>query len=226
MIAAMSTSPSPRYGVVIPVKQPSYAKSRLGRLGDEVRRSLAVAFALDTVAAALRCERVAIVLVVTDDHRLAEQVRRRGAVVIPDGTAGDLNGSLEQGAAEVRRRDPSLQLAALCADLPALRPEELDRALAAAPPRRLGFVADADRVGTTLVTAPDLGTFRPRFGPGSRNEHLAAGGVEVDEEGLESLRRDVDTPADLEEALRLGIGPHTSHVTADLLWDPDGRPAR
>lgn len=220
----MSTPSSPRFGVVIPVKQPTYAKSRLGRLGDEVRRSLAVAFALDTVAAALRGDRVATVLVVTDDHRLADQVRRLGADVIPDGTAGDLNGSLAQGAAEVRRRDPLLQLAALCADLPALRSEELDVALAAAPPTRLGFVADADMVGTTLVTAPDLDTFRPRFGPASRAEHLGGGGVEVDLDGIDSLRRDVDTPADLEEALRLGIGPHTSRVTADLLWDPDGRP--
>jgi 2-phospho-L-lactate guanylyltransferase len=216
MIATMSTSPSPRFGVVIPVKPPTYAKSRLGRLGDEVRRSLAGAFALDTVAATLRCDRVRRVLVVTDDHRLADEVRRLGADVIPDGTADDLNGSLEQGAAEVRRRDPSVHLAALCADLPALRPEDLDRALAAAPSTRLGFVADAEGLGTTLVTAPDLGTFRPRFGPASRAEHLAAGGVEVVAAGLESLRRDVDTPADLEEALRLGIGPHTSHVTADL----------
>jgi 2-phospho-L-lactate guanylyltransferase len=216
MIASMSTPSSPGFGVVIPVKPPAYAKSRLGRLGDEVRRSLAEAFALDTVAAALRCELVRTVLVVTDDHRLADAVRRLGAGVIPDGTVDDLNGSLEQGAAEVRRRDPTLHLAALCADLPALRPEELDRALAAAPPTRLGFVADAEGLGTTLVTAPDLDTFRPRFGAASRAEHLAAGGVELDEDGLASLRRDVDTPADLEEALRLGIGAHTSHVTADL----------
>lgn len=212
----MSTSSSPRFGVIIPVKPAPYAKSRLGRLGDEVRQSLAVAFALDTVAAALRCARVEAVLVVTDDHRLAARVRALGADVVPDGTPGDLNGSLEQGAAEMRRREPLIHLAALCADLPALRAEELDRALAAGARTRLGFVADADRLGTTLVTAPDLATFRPRFGPGSRAAHLAAGGVEVAEPGLDSLRRDVDTPADLEKALLLGIGPHTSHATAGL----------
>lgn len=214
----MSTPSSPRFGVVIPVKQPSHAKSRLGRLGDEVRRSLAVAFALDTVAATLRCERVASVLVVTDDYRLAAEVRRLGAGVIPDGTADDLNGSLQQGAAELHRRDPSLHLAALCADLPALRPSELARALDAATPTGLGFVADADRVGTTLVTAPDLATFRPRFGPGSRGAHAAAGGVEVDLDGIESLRRDVDTPTDLEQALRLGVGPATGRATAPGTW--------
>lgn len=220
----MPSSTYPCFGVVIPVKRPSHAKSRLGRLGDEVRRSLAEAFALDTVAAALACAGVTTVLVVTDDHRLAARVRALGAAVIPDGTAGDLNGSLVQGAAEVRRRDPLLRPAALCADLPALRPEELARALAAATTAGLGFVADAARVGTTLVTAPDLERFSPRFGPRSREAHLAAGGVEVADDGLESLRRDVDTPADLEVAFRLGLGPHTSHVAADLFTDLRARP--
>lgn len=217
----MSTSSSVRFAVVVPVKPPTHAKSRLGRLGDEVRRSLAEAFALDTVAAALACDRVGSVLVVTDDHRLTDRVRALGAHVVPDGTAGGLNAALERGAAEVRRRDPLLHVAALCADLPALRPEELGRALGVTTSVRLGFVADSDRLGTTLVTAPDLATFRPRFGPGSRAAHLAAGGVEVDQDGLDSLRRDVDTPANLEEAMRLGVGPHTSHVTADLWWHPD-----
>jgi 2-phospho-L-lactate guanylyltransferase len=59
-------------------------------------------------------------------------------------------------------------------------------------------------------------TFRPRFGRDSRAEHLAAGACEIDLEGIPSLRRDVDTPADLADVLRLGIGPRTSRVTAGL----------
>lgn len=211
----MSSSPR-RFGVVVPVKPPAYAKSRLGGLGDEVRRALAAAFAADTVDAALATDAVELVLVVTDDHRLAAELRTAGASVIPDGTADDLNASLEQAAAEVSRRDPDLHLAALCADLPALRPADLARALAAAPDTRMGFVADAERVGTTLVTAPDLVTFRPHFGPRSREEHLDAGAVEIELSDLDSLRRDVDTPADLAEVLRRGIGARTSQVTADL----------
>jgi 2-phospho-L-lactate guanylyltransferase len=212
----MSSSPSPRFGVVIPVKPPAHAKSRLGGLGDEVRQALAAAFALDTVAAAVRSAAVASVLVVTDDHLLAARVRDLGVGVVPDATVDDLNTTLEQGAAEVRRRDPLLHLAALCADLPALRPGDLDRALGATVPDRLCFVADTERVGTTLVTAPDLDTFRPRFGTGSRAEHLDGGAVEVDLDGIESLRRDVDTPSDLEHALRLGVGPETARVTRSL----------
>ncbi|MFP5253505.1 MAG: 2-phospho-L-lactate guanylyltransferase [Actinomycetes bacterium] len=212
----MPTPPYARFGVVIPVKPPAHAKSRLGGVGDEARQALAVAFALDTVTATLACDRVASVLVVTDDHRFAAPVRRLGARVIPDGTAGDLNGSLEQGAAELRRHGPRLHLAALCADLPALRPEHLDLVLATAPSGGLAFVADAEGLGTTLVTAPDLSTFRPRFGPRSRAAHLAAGGLELDVEASAALRRDVDTPSDLHEALRLGVGPHTARVSAEL----------
>lgn len=209
-------SPPPHFGVVVPVKPPAFAKSRLGRLGDTVRRDLAAAFAADTVTAALRCEHVAMVLAVTDDHRLAAELAGLGAQVLPDGTTADLNMTLAIAAAEVVRRRPGLQVAALCGDLPALRPQDLDRALAAAPTDRMGFVADTEGIGTTLVTAPDLDAFRPAFGAGSRSAHLDLGAAEYVAHEVPSLRRDVDTPADLAAALELGIGAHTSHVTADL----------
>lgn len=208
--------PSASFGVVVPVKAPAVAKSRLGGLGDEVRRALAAAFAADTVEAALASDRVACVLVVTDDHVLARELASCGAEVIPDGATDDLNASLVQAAAELVRRHPGLRIAALCADLPALRAAELTRALDAAPVDTMGFVPDADGVGTTVVTAPDLDSFRPCFGHASRAEHLDASAEEIDLRGLASLRRDVDTPADLAAVLRLGIGPRTSRVTAGL----------
>lgn len=208
---------SPAYGIIVPAKPPAFAKSRLGGLGDEVRRALAAAFVADTVAAALRARHVALVLVVTDDHRLADQLTRLGTLVLPDGTTDDLNTSLVLAAAEVARRAPDLRLAALCADLPSLRSEELDAALAAAPENRMGFVSDADSIGTTLVTAPTLAEFWPAFGQESRAVHLDLGAREINAGNLASLRRDVDTPGDLETALGLGIGPSTSRVTADLV---------
>ncbi len=214
----MSSLPTAaRYGVLVPVKPPSVAKSRLASLGDEVRTELAAAFALDTVDAALACREVARVLVVTDDFRLAAAVRPRGADVVPDGVADDLNATLVQAAAELARRDPQLHLAALCADLPALRPEELGRALSAAPGGRTAFVADASGTGTTLLLAPDLSAFDPRFGAGSADAHRAAGAHEVTLSDVPTLRRDVDTPDDLAEALDLGAGPRTSWVSTTRL---------
>jgi len=206
-MTAPSSSPS-RFAVLVPVKPTAVAKSRLAGLGDEARRDLASAFAADTVAAALTCTLVAFVLVVTDDHLLASALRRQGAEVIPDGTS-DLNGTLLQAAAEALRRRPGVGLAALCADVPALRPDEIGRALRAADPSRMSFVADAQGVGTTMVVAPTLETFRPSFGPGSRRHHLAAGAVEMEGLDVPTLRRDVDDPAALTEALRLGVGPST-----------------
>jgi 2-phospho-L-lactate/phosphoenolpyruvate guanylyltransferase len=215
-IVAMSDSVPPaapdRYAVLVPVKPPAFAKSRLAGLGDAVRVELATAFAADTVAAALACPLVARLLVVTDDHLLARGMRDLGADVLPDGTTDDLNGTLLQGAAELHRREPGLGLVALCADLPALRPAELEAALTAADPARMSFVADEERVGTTAVIASRLEQFRPSFGDGSRLQHLEAGAFEVDALDAPGLRRDVDEPGDLEAAVLLGVGPRTSLV--------------
>lgn len=204
------------FGLVVPVKPPKFAKSRLGGLGDSVRQRLAAAFAADTVAAALATPSVSVVLAVTDDHVLAGELRDLGAAVIPDATTDDLNASLVQAVAELERRAPDVRPAAMCADLPALRPAELDRALTATLPHELAFVADADGVGTTLLSAAGRADFRPGFGPGSRDVHLDHGAVEVTVDGIDSVRRDVDTPHDLAAALRLGIGPRTSYLTAEL----------
>ena len=212
----MPATPTVRFAVLVPVKPPAFAKSRLRDLGDDARRDLATAFAVDTVTAAAACPLVDRVLVVTDDHELARGLAELGVDVIPDGTSDDLNGTLALAAAEMHRRRPDLRLVALCADLPALRPEELAAALAAAPEDVMAFVADADGLGTTAVVAPSLDLFRPAFGPASRQRHLDAGAHEVDGVDVPTLRRDVDDRDDLVEALRLGVGRSTSLVTTVL----------
>ncbi len=212
----MSTSPAPvRFGVVVPVKPFAVAKSRLSELGDDVRRDLVGAFAVDTVTAALDCPEVAAVLVVTDEVALAGSLRELGVAVIPDGLAGQLNGSLVQGAAELLRLHPGLRPVAICGDLPALRADELGEALALVGTHAAGtaaYVPDAAGIGTTLYTAPDLAGFDPRFGAASRAAHRAAGAVELPVPAGSSVRRDVDTPEDLDDALRLGVGARTNLV--------------
>jgi len=207
----MSHPQSPSYGVVVPVKPPAIAKSRLAALGDVVRQELCAAFAMDTISAVTECPLVRSVLVVTDDARLAAALVDLGVRVIPDGVADNLNASLELGAAELLRLHPGLRLAAVFADLPALRPDELSAALVAAGDDGLSFVADAQSRGTTMVAAPTLSAFTPRFGVESRQAHLDLGGLElhVDAPGL---RQDIDTPDDLAAAVRLGVGARTSFV--------------
>ncbi|MDP3890521.1 2-phospho-L-lactate guanylyltransferase [Nocardioides sp.] len=201
----------PSFVALVPVKPPARGKSRLAELPDARRRDLAAAFALDTVRAARAADLVGAVLAVTDDFRFADELAASGCHVVPDGVSGDLNASLVQAAAEAHRRWPDLAPAALCADLPALVPADLDAALSAARSEHgaPAFVPDAAGTGTTMYTA-DAHRFRPRFGPGSRDRHLAAGARELRLD-VPTLRRDVDDLADLDEALRLGVGPYTAH---------------
>jgi 2-phospho-L-lactate/phosphoenolpyruvate guanylyltransferase len=132
-----------------------------------------------------------------------------------------LNAALRHGAAVAARRWPGTGLAALTADLPAMSPAELAAALraAGAVPGGAAFVPDAAGVGTTLYAVPPGGEFLPLFGGASRARHAAAGATELRLAGITGLRRDVDTPDDLREALALGVGPFTRAVAADLFTD-------
>lgn len=215
-IGSMPEASPAQFCVLVPVKAASYAKSRLTSLGDEARRRLVAAFAADTVRSALASTRVAAVMVVTDDHVLAAGLRELGAHVVPDGAADDLNESLVQAAAEAHRRWPALGVAALCADLPALDAEHLTQALEVASRHGRAFVADAAGDGTTMLATDSPSRFAPRFGEGSRRAHLAEGAHEIVEIDVPTLRRDVDTPADLSAAVALGVGPSTTSATNGL----------
>jgi 2-phospho-L-lactate guanylyltransferase len=106
-------------------------------------------------------------------------------------------------------------VAAISSDLPALRPDDVTRALRRGPSRPW-FVADAAGAGTTMLASPEGHDWAPAFGAGSRRAHLDAGVVEINGVGLDRLRRDVDTAADLAAARRLGVGQSTSAVLATM----------
>lgn len=198
------------YAVLLPVKPPGSGKTRLG---DLPRDRLAAAFALDTATACLAASSVARVLVVTDDASFASSLSEIGCEAIPDGVSGDLNASLSLAATEAVRRWPDLVPVALCADLPALTPDDLDTALSQRPGRPR-FVADASGEGTTLYTAPP-DEFAPQFGSQSAERHRYGGAHAIDGP-LVRLRRDVDDADDLAAAVRLGVGSHTTSVVAAL----------
>jgi 2-phospho-L-lactate guanylyltransferase len=204
------SSQPPQYVVLVPVKPPAVGKSRLSGIATADRRALAEAFALDTVAACVAAASVAEVLVVTDDAGFSARLTGLGTSAIPDGVAGDLNGSLRLAAAEAHRRWPDLRPVALCADLPALRPADLDEVLGRVGPHP-AFVPDAAGVGTTLYVA-GYDEFAPRFGPGSRAAHLDSGAREL-ADAAPSVRRDVDDLADLGDAISLGVGRATRALT-------------
>lgn len=199
---------------LVPVKRGDIAKSRLTGVTAQQRTALARAFPADCAAAALACGQVRAVVVITDDAVAAQTLRGLGAQVIPDEPDAGLNPALEHARAYVLGRYGSAPVAVLSGDLPALRATELDTALRRARRFRRAFLCDQSGDGTTLLTA-DAGTaLDPRFGPSSRQRHLASGAQELEPHGLASVRRDVDTRADLQDALGLGVGGHTAAVLA------------
>ncbi|GGQ87891.1 2-phospho-L-lactate guanylyltransferase [Streptomyces asoensis] len=207
-----------QWSLVIPLKPLALAKSRLADTAtDGLRPGLALAFAEDTVAAALACAAVRDVAVVTDDALAGRVLAALGARIVPDEPGGGLNAALAHGAAAVRAVRPEAPLAALNADLPALRPRELARVLDAAGEFPRAFLPDAAGIGTTLLSVAAGRELLPAFGVDSRARHRASGAVELRPGAVDSVRQDVDTGEDLRAALSLGVGPRTAVAAAHLL---------
>ena len=207
--------------VLVPIKRLDLAKSRLrGALAGVDHGDLVLAMTMDTVSAALACPVVGRVVAVTSDGAVAAAVTVLGADVVPDGPDAGLNPALAYAATVARSKASAGAqpgLAALAGDLPALRPADLAEALRAAadatalrtPVRR--YVADTAGTGTVLLAAPPGASLEPCFGPDSAAAHKASGAVQLD--GYwPSLRRDVDTAADLAGAHALGLGAYTARV--------------
>ena len=196
--------------VVVPVKELHSAKSRLvDRIGD-ARANLALAMAGDVVAAALETRTVAGVLVVTNDLRAAASLEALGARVVADVDDSGLNDALSSGARLAGVIWPRSGVCALSSDLPCTDAATLALALSRAAEHPRAVLPDRRGDGTTLLTAgPGVG-LEPRYGAASRSEHMQTGAQQIDPEGLERLRLDVDTPADLDAALALGVGLRTA----------------
>jgi len=205
---------------VIAVKNLERAKSRLaGELPPADRSRLVLAMLSDTVTAALAAG-IGSVTVVTPDPGVVAAVHALGCVAHPDPAAGTdlLNAALADAAAAVRRRYGAVDLLALQADLPALRPDELADALATAPATGRTLLADHTGQGTAaLLVRDDAAPLAPLFGPDSARRHVDAGAKDL-EGDWPGLRLDVDTAADLHAAVRLGVGPATTALLRDIGW--------
>ncbi len=189
--------------LVVPVKTLQRAKTRLVGVTDD-RPALALAFALDTIAAALPAVRN--VLAITEDPAVAAELRAMGVDSVP-GPEG-LNEALRFGAEILRERDHRSIVGALQADLPALRTGDLELAIRTAQGR--AFCPDRQGTGTTLLLSDPGKDLDPRFGPGSAKAHAKDAQTLIGP--WPSLRNDVDTAEDLEAAIHLGLGPRSSAV--------------
>jgi 2-phospho-L-lactate guanylyltransferase len=197
---------------VIPVKRLDTAKTRLGAADDPRRPELALAFALDVISACRDAAAVTTVIVVTDDAEVIASAP--GVIICPEPPGGGLNRALEHGAAAAHG-----PVVALAGDLPGLSPRALDFVLELAGGHERSLLSDTAGSGTAMLCALDPRALNPLFGPQSRSAHVESGCFDLALEGdsatralLAGARRDVDTPADLWDALRIGVGTHTSRL--------------
>ncbi|MGH3766577.1 MAG: 2-phospho-L-lactate guanylyltransferase [Pseudonocardiaceae bacterium] len=198
--------------LLIPMKPLARAKTRLrGAAGGDpaAHAALVLALARDTLAAAAGAAMVRRTVAICSDGVVCRALAVDGVESIPDEPAAGLNSALRYSETMLRAADPAAAVAVLLADLPALRPQELDCALrhALATSGR-GFCADRVGTGTTLLVASPGHSLKPRFGPGSAAAHRAGGARELSGR-WPGLRCDVDTVADLGLARELGLGRFT-----------------
>jgi 2-phospho-L-lactate guanylyltransferase len=194
--------------VIVPIKRFADAKRRLEGVGD--RAAVAEALTRDTLEAVASSSKVRMVLVMTDDPHLVEDLRLPVAAVVRTQQRAGLNGAVADGLAYAGESWPEFAVAVLQGDLPALTPEDLDAVLVAAEELPLGMVPDADGRGTAMITGAPGMPLLPAFGEGSAARHQELGHKPI--RASERLRRDVDTRADLSAAVRLGVGRHTAEV--------------
>jgi 2-phospho-L-lactate guanylyltransferase len=197
-------------GLVIAVKRLAAAKTRLAPVfSAATREAVVLAMMVDTIRAALAVPALRSVTVVTPDQVAADTARQLGALALtdptPDGHGDPLNNAIAAAEAVVRESTPNI--VALQGDLPALQPQELAEAIAAARSYPRSFVGDRHGTGTSALFAFDV-PLEPRFGPDSARRHQHSGAIELTG-AWPGLRCDIDTPDDLMVARRLGVGSAT-----------------
>jgi 2-phospho-L-lactate guanylyltransferase len=210
------TSPEQPWHVLIPVKALDQAKRRLGA-SDGPHLDLVLGMLWDTIAAVRGATQVGDVFVVSPDVRLEGMQAEHDFRWIPEHGESELNAAIGQGAVWITAHSPGpFGLLVCTADLPCLTPADVDQIVLAAADFPVAIVSDAAGTGTTMVLATNGSSipveFAPHFGPRSCAAHVQQGAVNLSAQAGSSLaraERDVDTPVDLWDAERLGVGVWT-----------------
>lgn len=187
---------------VIPVKPLHMALGRLsGVLGGAERLLLQREMLTAVLEACAHARLLDEVLVVTDDGAAAELACGLGARVVPDHTPPrGMNPAVVVGCAAAAAAGADGALV-LTADLPLVRPDDLDALLAAAPPGPSVVLAPSrDGTGTNAMLLCGPRVLEPELGLGSLARHEAQAirrGIAMAHHHAPGIALDVDTPDDL-----------------------------
>jgi len=206
--------------LLIPVKDPSRGKTRLSAFfTPEERRRLAWAMFEDVIRAAAAASKPDRVIVVTSFGLAIERARRAGFEVLIEQSQTSESSSVDWASRLLREQTFDLVMR-LPADVPLVRPEDIDQLLATRVPSPGALlVPSRDGTGTNAIirTPPDI--FCSRFGPNSLELHqqeAARAGAECLIVQNERLAIDVDEPADVQLLMERGRGTETFLMLSDL----------
>jgi len=186
---------------IVPVKALEQAKRRLSPvLPDAARQQLVLAMLQDVLATLAGVASIDWAVVVTGDQRVSALAQSRGAGVLPEPGAAELNAAVASGIAYASSRGARRALV-LPADVPLTTSGEL-RGLLNSRGAQSGITLapSHDNNGTNGLVLVPPHAIAPCYGPGSYLRHLSqamARRVDVNVVHLEGLARDIDTPADL-----------------------------
>jgi 2-phospho-L-lactate guanylyltransferase len=202
---------------LIPVKQLDKAKERLSSVLDPAsRRELVIAMFRDVLAAAIACDALDGVAVVSRDPTVQAIARDAGATVISK--PGTLNRALTLAADDLRERGVT-RLLVLLADIPLATPDAIAQVLAA----EADVVVVPSQDGGTNALLLKPGAIDFEFGLASAAHHLLAARsakLRALQLNIRPLGFDVDTPRGLRQLAGrppTEVGPATSEVLTKLL---------
>ena len=185
---------------VVPVKETSHAKQRLGAIAAQsFRRDLALAMLEDVLTALAGARGLAGILVVTIDDG-ARRIAARYEAAVSDEAACAGHSAAVAGAARRLAADGAAMLT-LPGDVPLATAAEIERLLEAhCRGRSFAIVPARDERGSNAILCAPADRVALRFGDDSFFPHLAAaraGGIEPEILRLPGIGLDIDTPDDL-----------------------------
>jgi 2-phospho-L-lactate guanylyltransferase len=196
--------------LLIPIKDPANAKTRLARLlNEEERRQLAWAMFEDVSRAIATSNKPDRIILVSSFGPAVEKARALGWEVLIEESQFSESASVDWASIVLSERgfDTVMRLPA---DLPLVRGEDIDALLSIeiGVPGAL-LVPSREGTGTNAIIRTPPGLFPSRFGPNSlalHKEEAARVGVDCVIANNARIALDIDEPADIALLLKEGIG--------------------
>jgi 2-phospho-L-lactate guanylyltransferase len=198
----------PSYGsvdAIVPVNVLSKSKARLSPVFRPAeRRELSIAMLRDVLAALRSARNVRRVTVVSADKDVREIARRFGAAFLWEGRRRGLNKGVRLAIRNSERKG-ALAVLVIHADLPLVKPLEIDRFVEQSQGHSVALIPSKDGSGTNalLMNPPDA--IRPVFGHRSLKRHLRLAkqrGAASKVLASRGISFDIDKPQDLIQLAR------------------------